>query len=741
MRTRSFAPLALFVTAVIGCGSVPDDPGARIYPAAGVIQGTVLYQGPRPCSMGGHIVGNAILLVFDRRNPPPPNGLAILPANFADVTGDALFANEPRYTGTDAPYCPQQHGFTDIITVSAPFAVSPMSGGSFEIQAFFDYTGDFLPTFKFRELPEQSDVGGGYVDTSDALKAINNGNRDYSPHFLPIDIGTPEDIPANAPPGYIPPYDLPSSGYVASNVTVSIGQVLTDTRPYFYAEGLPYGTGMPYESTVSMDGLTIMNTTAIQTSNISAPSTAGVGTSADTDANYLPILRIPQDIQTLSAPNVMDISAPQQNVNLFEAVLPHLNLVFGVATTPTNELPCASPTPGATTNPCSMNTPVPGQTDPYHFQLNQSGSQGAFSVWQNAYFDPTSQTWNALQIPEGNNAPMLWPEVILSKLVDSTPVDANGVAHPEDPASLTAQGSAGNPVVIIQGITLLSPAQPGPLGGMGQPDTLYNTVAGEGPAQLIAAATGTPFNPFTDGYNGTLFNYQTGQPTVFQQDHLTVAVRPAAICFAHLFDSPVAAVDTRGTLVSPFSGGDQASFTPDGVRGPIVPTDIMSNGDVKHRYQVTSLVNNVQFGCLPKGRYAINVVYPDGQAWTVPNESGACSGTEGTSDFGNLTCTLKARPILYSQGNRAVVEIVGPTNPANCQSPGPAANPTFTQDTIKQGDPAPSVPVACLPRCCQFPSPDPACVGHAPIACPGSDNCTAVTDSNTGNQAQVCIPP
>ena len=106
-----------------------------------------------------------------------------------------------------------------------------------------------------------------------------------------------------------------------------------------------------------------------------------------------------------------------------------------------------------------------------------------------------------------------------------------------------------------------------------------------------------------------------------------------------------------------------------------------------------------------------------------------------------ITCTLKPRPILYSQGNRAVVEVVAATDPKNCQNPGPAANPVFTANTIPQGQVAPSVPVACLPRCCQFPSPDPACVDQPAIACPGSDNCTAVTDSNTGNQAQVCVPP
>ena len=119
------------------------------------------------------------------------------------------------------------------------------------------------------------------------------------------------------------------------------------------------------------------------------------------------------------------------------------------------------------------------------------------------------------------------------------------------------------------------------------------------------------------------------------------------------------------------------------------------------RQQVTSLVSYVQYGCLPKGRYAINVVYPDGQAWTVPNESGACSGSEGSTNYlaQPLTCTLKPRPVLYSQGNRAVVEIVGPTDPTNCQTPGPGPSTTISADVIKAGTPAPAVPSVCqLPR-------------------------------------------
>jgi hypothetical protein len=627
-----------------------------------------------------------------------------------------------------------------------------MSAGSYEIQAFFDYTGDFLPTFKFRELPEKTDVGGGDIDTADALKPINNGNPDYSPHFLPIEVGTPEPLdvanPSGAalPPGYIPPYDMPSNGYVTNNVTVSLGQVLTDTRPYFYAQGIPSGQGTTNGSlgsmTLSSDGNTIMNTAPTQSSDLPLMNTTGIPNSAEaggTDpADFSPILTIPQDILTLSAPNAMGLTnalAANANVNMFEAVLPHINLKFGVAT---DEVPCAAPAPGATGNPCSAITQVPGQTDPYHFQLNQNPTaQGTFSVWQNAYFDPTTQTWNPLQIPEGNNAPMLWPEIILSKLVDSSP--GSNPPHIEDPASLTAQGAANLPVVIIQGITLLNPSQPAPMGigNAGQPDTLYNTVLGEGSNQLLASAEGMQFTPFDPScssatppascYNGNLFNYQTGQPTVIQQDHLTVAIRPAAICFAHLFDNP-AAVDTRGTLVSPFSQGAQASYpSGDMVSGPIVPTDILSNGDLTHRYQVTNLVKNVQFGCLPKGRYAINVVYPDGQAWTVPNEAGGCSGTEGYTDYGGLTCTLKPRPVLYSQGSRAVVEIVGPTDPNNCVSQqGPAASTTFTPTTVTGA--APAVPVDCLPRC-------------ETQACPGPDACTQVTDPNTMGPAMVCIPP
>jgi hypothetical protein len=153
-----------------------------------------------------------------------------------------------------------------------------------------------------------------------------------------------------------------------------------------------------------------------------------------------------------------------------------------------------------------------------------------------------------------------------------------------------------------------------------------------------------------------------------------VLLRPSVICFDTLFDpnNP----DKRGTLVTPYLTGTTADLPNGTPNQPLVNVSaLLSNPSL------ATLVGNVKQGCLPAGRYAINVVYPDGQAWTVPNEAGSCAGpnsAEGATDFGALTCTVKPRPLLYSQGNRAVIEI---TPTASC---GP--NGTMT------------VPPECLPQ-------------------------------------------
>jgi hypothetical protein len=661
---RLVVPLSLFVTAV-ACSNgnnVPDDPGARIFPATGVVRGTVLYQGPRPCSMNGHIIGNAILLLFDRRNPPPPNGLATLPANFVAVEGDVLFANEPRYTGTDAAYCPKDHGFTETITATAPFAVSPMAPAQYLIESFYDYTGDFLPTFKFRELPEQGDIGGGAIDTADALKSVNAGNPNYTPKFIPVEVGIAQPLQSGQT---IPTYVIPSSGFVTDNVSVAIGQTLALTRPYFYAQGIQ----ATYDDSGGQFHSTLKETVAQDSSQPATGDQTAIPNTVESDPDYTPVLTIPQDLAVLSAPTAQD----PDGANKFDAGFPHLKLVFGV---PQAELSCA--TGGSCAPPMFA---APGNANPYHFQIT---NPNGLTLWRNAYFDTTKQQWSPLQIPEGGGLPMLWPIVILSKLIDNA---ANDPQHGNDPAGLTAQGDASHPVIILQGITLLNQPQNNPLaGGPAQGDTILNTVL----------AAGVPLL----GTKDTTFDAATGLPTLYPQDHLTVALRPSVICFNHLFDG---SFDTRGTLVTPYSSNDVAAGQPASppAQGLVVPSDLLTQDQTQTgRFPVTGLVNAVQYACMPPGRYAINVVYPDGQAWTVPNEAGACSGTEGTSDFTGLTCTIKPRPILYSQGNRAVVEIVKTTKGSNCSATPPAAGQP-AQAT--PGDPAPAsggsfaVPGACLP--------------------------------------------
>ena len=318
-----FSPIAL-LGAVFACGSVPDDPRPRIFPAAGVIRGTVVYQGPRPCSRNGHIVGSAVVLVFDRRNLPPPNGLANTAVNFGDVLGDVLFANEPRYTGSEL-YCPVDHGFTDTITVSGPFEIAPMAGGSYELQSFFDYTGDFQPVFKFRSLPEQGDIGGGYVDTADALKAINVGNPNYQPRFLPVEVGNAQPLPSfpqGPPANPIPNYVIPDTGFVADKITVTIGSRLPSTRPYFYPQG----------ETVTEDPTTTNLTRTVGSDQSSdkvamAPVPGALEDPDSANAPYYePILTFPQDLKVLAPPS----GASPANGNHFESRFPHLLLQFGL---------------------------------------------------------------------------------------------------------------------------------------------------------------------------------------------------------------------------------------------------------------------------------------------------------------------------------------------------------------------------------------------------------------------------
>jgi hypothetical protein len=533
---RTLAPAALLLAAqiVAACDPVAVDDARndkRLFLPRGVIRGTVTYTGPRPCSRNGHIAGGAAILVFDRRNPPPPAGFAQQPVNFVTVPGDVLFANEPRSTG-DALFCPGD----EVVTVSAPFTVSPLEGGAYVIAAFYDRAGRFLPGFKFRNLPEAGDLGGGFIDLADAQK--NLGNPSYTPAYLPVTVGLPQED-ADGRTTYTVP---PQTGWVADDIPVTIGATLRTTRPYFHVRDADR-----------------------------ASESASTAANPKGTAEYVPVLTMTQDHKILAPPRTPTAST----IDAYEKGFRAAKIVWGV---PPGELAEA-------TDP----------KKPYGLQISApppSGSGGLF-VWTRGG-----------SIPESAGVAALWPLVAFSKLVDDP-------SHALDPQSLVPQSSRDLPIVVIQGITLNN-------------DALAQTTATLAPAAPAANAL---------------------------RAGLTALIRPAALCVSSRRP------DLPATLVTPHTDGKSADPAETGEK------KLFDLAAVQRSLPPGTLVKQ---GCLPLGRYAISLVYPSGQAWTVPNEAGSCAPAEGAMTPERTSCSAKPRPVLPSQGNRAVLEIVPPGAPGFC---------------------------------------------------------------------------
>jgi hypothetical protein len=717
----------LLVTAVIGgiaavqaCTDVSVDPTGGNVPPAGVIRGTVSYNGPPPCSQGGHVVGNAVVLVFDARNPPPPSGLANTALNFGVVAGDALFHDWPVTQGA-TKICPEANSPT--MQASAPYVISPMAAGQYVIQAFFDYTGDFFATFKFRNLPEATDVGGGYFDINDAQELIpagmtslpNDGglvpyssqprqdDPNYILHSLTVNVGT-ESGASSTSLRNVPLFTMPSTGYLADNVNVTISvntmptnpdvtngpTGLTLARPYFY----PEGSALPAQTTPSMSptGVTYGGSSATRpTTPLKTPQ------NPTGDVDFEPVLTFPQDIQIYAQPSILAASFYPTSFDQYQEAFPELVLHAGV---PAVEQPYAADTSKAS-NPFHMQLGIPDAPANY-----APGGNGGIYVWWNG--TQIEEDCNGIpgctpellgQVPENSLIKRMWPLIVLAKLNDLP--SGTTQPNPNDPEELIAQGTdLTKPIVIVQGITLAG-------------DSVFNFAQGGSCTGADCTATSDPSNhtvsailPYPDFKNHTNL-----------QDHVTVLLRPSVLCLDPRAPDQGGVLVTPGTLVptsptnsdivvkGPYPPGDQYDNpkSDPAVQGIVVDSQILSNP------QLATLVNTKAQGssngligaCLPPGRYQVNMVYPTGQAWTTPNEEGSCASLEGTTllngtgpgfDPGN--CSSKPRPVLYSQGTRAVVEITPTESATNCKS----ASPT--------GGAIAAVPFACT-SLCDSPSQDP----------------------------------
>jgi hypothetical protein len=166
----------------------------------GVIQGNVVYSGTAR--------GDAVLLLFDTRALPPPDGTGTTAVAVARVPESVLFANAPG--GSAGPFS-APFVFTQVPTTTCGPAIAACR--SYQIRAFIDAVHQFNPFFDFTQQPRAGDPVGGYG-------AIG---PDGQARLLPIEVA-----PAQAVTGInvglikVLPYDPPSFEIVGGGLALDV---------------------------------------------------------------------------------------------------------------------------------------------------------------------------------------------------------------------------------------------------------------------------------------------------------------------------------------------------------------------------------------------------------------------------------------------------------------------------------------------------------------------------------------
>ncbi|KYF50766.1 hypothetical protein BE08_30335, partial [Sorangium cellulosum] len=180
---------------------------------AGVLDGTVTYSGPRPCTRDGRVVGAAIVLGFDTRLLPPPEGLGTSASSIDVIPGDELFGGLGAaldHAPDGALRCPAPDD--PPVTVSATWRLSPLPAGTYQVRGFYDHDGDFDPTFSIANLPSRGDVAGGAIEN--AAEALGGA----APRYREITLAAP----------------IPATGARVSGIAVTLGLPLPLERPVFH---------------------------------------------------------------------------------------------------------------------------------------------------------------------------------------------------------------------------------------------------------------------------------------------------------------------------------------------------------------------------------------------------------------------------------------------------------------------------------------------------------------------------
>jgi hypothetical protein len=674
--------IALASLSGAGFGCTPDlpidDPNENpgVLPPLGAIRGTAAYLGPSPCFRNGQVEGALVVLLFDATNPPPPNGLATTALNFAAVPGEKLFANLPRpTTGPGSPQKPNESlcGSVDGPTVSAAteFSMQQIAAGRYIVQAFYSRQNRFNALFDYANLPLAGDVPGA---------ALVNPLATF-PVFATIDVGVPATIPdqckgapttwaadvqkfctqkvADVAAGRL---EIPPSGFLREGVAVNLGGVFKTNRPFFHID---YAGSRSFEDTFGTDPAKLPKDFS---DNYLTQRKAITGA----DGKALGLVKFGQDHASTSQQKQLDEMTgeaclinkdPACDIFQFaQASFPQIRVNYGFPGN-ANDPKAAGPSDAwIAKNAKPANPFIPENVRAYYgidpvdpLVVKDIPTAGSFQLSRN--FDP--KTGKPVIVADNKalqdlaQIADLFPQVVLAKLVE----DENGnVLFPARPQT--------DPVVVIQGITLRDThdlaGKPTGVGSMKA--TSQGSATGGGLTKTIPTDPSHPFGEAGDPDPNQPLNQLGGMESA---NSFTALLRPSTLC-VHPEEG------FKGILVTPLL----TDPNPENVGAELVSKDLVlaTKGN---------LVKDVQFGCMPPGHYAVNVVYSTGQAWSLPNLMGQCSADARFQP--NEDCSVPGQPALATFPDALADAWIG--DPAKDPSKGFPNRPLVKSQMLWQTNP------------------------------------------------------
>lgn len=602
-RLLALGALTAFGTHSVGCETVPvvrncdpnnSPPCPGLNDPAGRIEGTLVYQGPPPPespTQAGVASGRVVLLLFDYDNPPPPQGSATTAVSFQTISAAQLFAS-----ATALP--------DGTVRATIQFSFPGISrGGLYQLRAFYsrpeqianpsDPAGGtvgsgFHPLFNVRNLPVRGDVGGGaIVDSSAAV-----------PVFARIPVGIEDGTDDRGRPRY----RMPEEGYVARNVTVFLGRQFPLERPQFtvVTEG---GMRMGPAPTP----VTLLPPFPSERTRVSAvpPVTEPLA-----DAAGNPVGNVELDDSGIPKPGPALLEFARQ-FGLSPTGSPVMDIPRNVIvrdTTGGMDLPSFNIAPSMPAEDCAVAAlaGVRCAQDPFReigfveqaADINENGVIDLTPASLFADAHPTLLTSSPLAAPTMGRLPWIYPLVIITKLHEPTALE-RGLLLQGQNGRLTAEqyGRLRQALNRPEALDTRDPADPR------YPVLLFGSVVPGG------SAAGFLTNPWTRPASPGMPAFTLVEPfprVVIVPIGVEVRGPSRANDWVPLL-SPVPP-ETAAALERSLAGFREVRCAPyDAAGGP------------------------EQASGLPPGRYAINLIGPGGQSWSLPNDLNAFLAPSGAT--------------------------------------------------------------------------------------------------------------